>query len=761
MNEQEHIFSKFPPFIREFIFSHSWESLRAVQLAAAKTIFETDHHLLLTSTTASGKTEAAFFPILSELWERPAHSVGVLYIAPLKSLINDQFYRMEDLLTESGIPVTHWHGDVSASHKKKLLDHPSGILQITPESLESMLINRSNDIVRLFGDLRFVVIDEVHTLTGVDRGNQIQCQLSRISRLIGRQVRRVGLSATVGDPEKAAAWLAGDSNIPVDVPQIPPEGIRWRLGLEHFFFQNDNPDQTEREKATKPQKGAELDAGYEYMYDCVKDKKALVFSNSREETEYLTATFRQIAARRGEPDVFLIHHGNLSAALREDAELRMKNDERPVVTCATVTMELGIDIGRLERVLQNDAPNSVSSFLQRLGRSGRRGQPPEMMMVFREEDPLPNTPLPQLFPWGLLRAIAIIQLYLEERFIEPPRAKKMPVSLLFHQTLSILAAAGELTAKALAERVLALPPFRQISKEDYRTLLVSMLNHDFLEMTEEKGLIVGLAGERLLRSFQFYAVFKDSEDFTVRAGDPEKGSAEEIGTITTPPPVGDRFALAGRVWEVEELDIPRKLIYVHPVAGKMEVSWPGDSGAIHTKILERMRRVLTEDTVYPYLKPNAAHRLEVARHLARNTGVGERMLIHLGGSTWCLFPWLGTISFRTLRRFLAKHAKELGISGIEFEGCYYILFRMEGDGKDFCRILARLAAGGIDCNALVAPGELPVFDKYDAYVPGELLRAAYAADHLRGDEAEARIAALESENRISGQKTGGFNENHR
>ena len=761
MNEQEHIFSKFPPFIREFIFSHSWESLRAVQLAAAKTIFETDHHLLLTSTTASGKTEAAFFPILSELWERPAHSVGVLYIAPLKSLINDQFYRMEDLLTESGIPVTHWHGDVSASHKKKLLDHPSGILQITPESLESMLINRSNDIVRLFGDLRFVVIDEVHTLTGVDRGNQIQCQLSRISRLIGRQVRRVGLSATVGDPEKAAAWLAGDSNIPVDVPQIPPEGIRWRLGLEHFFFQNDNPDQTEREKATKPQKGAELDAGYEYMYDCVKDKKALVFSNSREETEYLTATFRQIAARRGEPDVFLIHHGNLSAALREDAELRMKNDERPVVTCATVTMELGIDIGRLERVLQNDAPNSVSSFLQRLGRSGRRGQPPEMMMVFREEDPLPNTPLPQLFPWGLLRAIAIIQLYLEERFIEPPRAKKMPVSLLFHQTLSILAAAGELTAKALAERVLALPPFRQIFKEDYRTLLVSMLNHDFLEMTEEKGLIVGLAGERLLRSFQFYAVFKDSEDFTVRAGDPEKGSAEEIGTITTPPPVGDRFALAGRVWEVEELDIPRKLIYVHPVAGKMEVSWPGDSGAIHTKILERMRRVLTEDTVYPYLKPNAAHRLEVARHLARNTGVGERMLIHLGGSTWCLFPWLGTISFRTLRRFLAKHAKELGISGIEFEGCYYILFRMEGDGKDFCRILARLAAGGIDCNALVAPGELPVFDKYDAYVPGELLRAAYAADHLRGDEAEARIAALESENRISGQKTGGFNENHR
>ncbi|MBQ3483636.1 MAG: DEAD/DEAH box helicase [Clostridia bacterium] len=745
MTEADRIFERFPPFIREYIFANSWESLRGVQIAAARTLFQSEHHLLLTSGTASGKTEAAFFPILTLLGERPARSVGVLYIAPLKSLINDQFDRMEMLLEESGIPVTHWHGDVSASHKRRLLESPSGILQITPESLESMLINRSNDIVRLFGDLRFVVLDEVHTLTGTDRGNQIQCQLSRLSRLIGHQPRRVGLSATVGDPDAVAAWLAGDSNIPVDVPRFAQENLRWRLGLEHFFFQNDDAVQSDDRKSANPQKSAELDVGYEYMYDCVKDKKALVFSNSREETEYLTATFRQIAARRREKDVFLIHHGNLSAALREDAEHKMKNEEQQAVTCATVTMELGIDIGRLERVLQNDAPVSVSAFLQRLGRSGRRGQPPEMMMVFREEDPLPNTPLPQLMPWGLLRAIAIIQLYLEERFIEPPREKKMPMSLLFHQTLSLLAASGERTPRALAEQILALPPFGAIGKEDYRTLLVSMLQHDFLEMTEEKGLIVGLAGERLLRSFQFYAVFKDSEDFTVRAGDPEKGSAEEIGTITTPPPVGDRFALAGRVWEVEELDIARRLVYVHPVLGKMEVSWPGDYGEIHTRILERMRRVLAEDTVYPYLKPNAAHRLAVARELARNTGVTRHMLVHLGGSTWCLFPWLGTRSFRTLRRFLHANARALGISGIEFDGCQYLTFRMEGEREEFVRALARVSAGGIRTETLVAPSELPIFDKYDAFIPGELLRRAYAVDRLRPDEAEARIAALLAE----------------
>ena len=742
MGEADRIFERFPPFVREYIYTHSWESLRAVQMAAAKTLLEGDHHLLLTSGTASGKTEAAFFPILTLLCERPSHTVGVLYIAPLKSLINDQFGRMEALLQESGIAVTHWHGDVSASHKKRLLEHPTGILQITPESLESMLLHRSNDIPRIFGDLRFVVIDEVHTLTGSDRGNQIQCQLSRIAHLIGKQPRRVGLSATVGDPSLAAQWLAGDSGIGVDAPVLPEPGLRWRLGLEHFFVQNPAAEQEDDKKPLNGAGKVAVDAGYEYMYDCVKDKKALVFSNSREETEYITATLRQIAAARGERDVFLIHHGNLSAALREDAELKMKDEEDRSVTCATVTMELGIDIGRLERVLQNEAPNSVASFLQRLGRSGRRGQPPEMMMVFREEDPLPNTPLPQLFPWGLLQAIAVIQLYIEERFIEPPARKAYPLSLLFHQTLSVSAASGELGVKQLAERVLALPPFAEVPKEVYRTLLLSMLENDFLEMTEEKGIIVGLAGERLLKSFQFYAVFKDSEDFTVRAGDPEKGTAEEIGTITTPPPVGDRFALAGRVWEVEELDIPRKLVYVHSVSGKMQVSWPGDYGEIHTKILERMRRVLREDTVYPYLKPNAAHRLEVARRLAANTGVGDHMLLHLGGSTWCLFPFLGTRAFRTLRRFLARHAGELGISGIEFEGCRYLTFHFQGQREELLSRLAVVSAGGIDPDTLMLPGEHPLLDKYDALIPAELLRLAYARDRLCPQEAELRIAEL-------------------
>ncbi len=741
MSEADRIFERFPAFIREYIYAHDWESLRNVQIAAAHTILDTDHHLLLTSSTASGKTEAAFFPILTKVCEHPSKGISVLYVAPLKSLINDQFARMESVLEESGITVTHWHGDVAQSRKKKLLANPEGILQITPESLEAMLINRSNDMARLFAGLQFIVLDEIHTLVGNDRGNQILCQILRLERLIGSSPRRIGLSATVGDPEETAKWLGAGSDRMTDVPLFPEEKIRWRLGMEHFYIQNQKFDQTHEGAADPTSPKAMMDAGYEYVYDCVKHQKSLVFSNSREETEYVCATLRQIADKRNEENVFLIHHGNLSASLREEAELKMKDDESFAVTCATVTMELGIDIGKLERILQINSPSSVSGFLQRLGRSGRRGQPPEMMMVFREEEPIPNAPLPQLIPWELIRAIAIIQLYMEERFVEPPSRKQEPLSLLFHQTISMLAAHGERTAKELAERILTLPPFEKISKETYKALLVSMLNHDFLEMTEEKGLIVGMAGERLLNSFRFYAVFQDSEDFTVRC------ESEEIGTITSPPPVGDRFALAGRVWEVLELDAARRLVFVKGVEGKMEISWPGQGGEIHTKIMERMKQVLCEDTVYPYLKPNAKQRLETARRVARNAGLSNRSLLYLGGYTWCLFPWLGTRSFRTLKKMIGTVAAEFGISGLDFEGCNYLTFRMERGSEQELLIRLNQLFGdpSVSPMHLVSPKELPVFEKYDPYIPGDLLRHAYSVDRLNLPEAKKRIADILNE----------------
>ena len=741
MTEADRVFSRFPDFIKDYIYSSGWSELREVQLEAARVIFETDSNLLISSSTASGKTEAALFPIITEIVNDPlaSRSVSVLYIAPLKSLINDQYGRLAEVLDASGIPLTHWHGDVGASHKSKLLKNPEGILQITPESLESMLINRANDIPRIFGSLRFVIIDEVHAMIGQDRGNQVLCLLSRIDRLIGKHPRRVGLSATVGDLRKTADWLGAGSARDTEAPIPPKMPLKWRLGLEHFYIQNPNELQTlARQTSSERDTGgrAELDPGYEFLYDGVYGKKALVFSNSREETEYVTATLRQIAKARGDDDCFFIHHGNLSASLREDAEARMKDEEiTRAVTCATVTLELGIDIGKLERVAQMGAPTTVASFLQRLGRTGRRGSPPEMVMIYREETPLPNAPLPEIIPWELLRGIALVDLYSEERFVEPPSVKKLPLSLAFHQTLSTVASVGELTAKALADRVLSLPPFKDLDRETYRALLVSMINNDYLELTEEKGIIVGLAGERIINSFKFYAVFKDSEDYTVRR------DSEEIGTITTPPPVGDRFALAGRVWEVTEIDTQRRLLFVKSVDGKMQVSWPGEAGEIHTKVLLAMKKVLTSDKEYHFLGENARARLENARRVAKNARVADSMVVFLGGQSYVLFPWLGTRAFRTTRRFLQKYASELGISDIQSEGCNYITFKAKGDaGKNLLFAMRNIIArDGVDPDELVFDDECPVFDKFDDYIPPELLRLAYAEDRLSPSEFKERF----------------------
>ena len=301
MTKADKIFSRFPDFIKEFIYRNNWTELRDIQLDAADVIFNTESNLLLSSSTASGKTEAAFFPIITDILDHPecSESISVLYIAPLKSLINDQFSRLDELLDMTGITVTHWHGDVSASHKNKLLKKPDGILQITPESLESMLMNRPNDIPRLFGNLRFVVIDEIHSLIGSDRGNQVICHLTRIARLIGHSPRRVGLSATIGDLDLASAWLGAGSDRDTVAPIPKKLPLKWRLGLEHFYIQNPNEVQshsTQLSVAPQEDRGgrAMLDPGYEFLYDALDGKKALVFSNSREETEYVTATLRQI-----------------------------------------------------------------------------------------------------------------------------------------------------------------------------------------------------------------------------------------------------------------------------------------------------------------------------------------------------------------------------------------------------------------------------------------------------------------------------------
>ena len=722
------VYERYAPFIQDYIYRSGWQSLRAVQNAAGDAIFGTEENVLLTASTASGKTEAAFFPILTLLDEDPSRTVGVLYIAPLKALINDQFGRLNELCEDEGIAVTRWHGDAAQSRKRKLLKKPSGILQITPESLESLMINKHMEIPSLFGDLRFIVVDEIHSLLRADRGLQTFCLIERLCKLAGCNPRRIGLSATIGNPELAGKFLAAGSGRGTIIPKFDGGKEVWRLGMEHFYNTAPQADEGKSIPAGTPAiepptdtapKAA--DPGIGYIFEHTRGKKCLIFTNSREECEAVCQNLRQYCEVNHEPDRFLIHHGNLSASYRESAEEEMKDDDSLMSVCATATLELGIDIGRLERAFHIDAPFTVSGFLQRMGRTGRRGDPSEMWFVMREDHQEARAMLPDSIPWYLIQGIALVQLYIEERFVEPPRMDRLPYSLLYHQTMSTLASCGEMTPAELASRVLPLSCFHRITQDDYRLLLRHLLEINHIERTENGGLIVGLAGERIVNNYKFYAVFQENIEYTVRTG------SEQIGTIVKPPPVGDKIAIAGRVWVVEEVDHKRREVFCTLVKGKIPAYFGDVAGDIHTRILERMYKALEEDKEYRYLMPHAVCRLAEARETFRKSGMSKRPLVHLGGKMWALFPWLGSYGFLALERFLKlRCGQRLGLKGLQSSRPYYMQFTMQVDEARFYEIVREEAQAEFDPILLVYDKEVPVFEKYDEYIPEDLVRKGFA-----------------------------------
>lgn len=722
------VFDRYAPFIQDYIYLSGWQTLRGVQNAAGEAIFGTDDNVLLTASTASGKTEAAFFPVLTLLDEDPPGSVGVLYIAPLKALINDQFGRLYELCDEAGISVTRWHGDAPQSQKRKLLKKPSGILQITPESLESLMINKHMEIPSLFGNLRFIIIDEIHSLLRGDRGMQTFCLIERLCRLAECSPRRIGLSATIGNPEEAGRFLAAGSGRKTIIPRFDGGKEIWRLSMEHFYNtapqadegKQDVPETLTLESPTDSAPKA-ADPGIGYIFEHTRGKKCLIFTNSREECEAVCQNLRQYCEANHETDRFLIHHGNLSASYRESAEEEMKDDDSLMSVCATATLELGIDIGKLERAFQIDAPFTVSGFLQRMGRTGRRGDPSEMWFVMREEHPEARAMLPEMIPWYLIQGIALVQLYIEERFVEPPRMERLPYSLLYHQTMSTLASCGEMTPGELASRVLPLSCFHRISQEDYRILLRHLLEIDHISRTENGGLILGLSGERVVNNYKFYAVFQENIEYSVHSG------SEELGTIVKPPPVGDKIAIAGRVWLVEEVDHKKREVWCTLVKGNIPAYFGDVAGDIHTRILERMYIVLKEQKNYPYLMRHAVCRLKDARDSFLKSGMEKHPLIHLGGNMWALFPWLGSYAFLALERFLKiRCQKRLGLKGLSPSRPYYLQFTMKVGEEAFYQITAEEAEKEFDPLELVYPKEVPVFDKYDEYVPEELVRKGFA-----------------------------------
>ncbi|ETT52701.1 DEAD/DEAH box helicase [Paenibacillus sp. FSL K6-1122] len=720
-------FYRLAPFVQEFIYKKRWESLRPAQIEACNICFHTPHHMLIAAGTASGKTEAAFFPALTELYERPSKSVGILYIGPLKALINDQFERLKDLLSEGNIPVWHWHGDVPQAEKTKLMKNPSGVLQITPESLEGLLMNRPNAIPALFHDLRYVIIDEVHAFMGADRGIQVLSELARIERMAGCAPRRVGLSATLSDYDAATSWLAAGTQQGVDVVSSPG-GRKLRLRVEHFSF----PDAQDEEQAEQLHNARK--AYYDFIYESTHRKKALIFTNSRTDAEVTILEMRRVAARRQERDVFHVHHGSISAMLREETEAALRTGSGPAVAAATVTLELGIDLGELERVVQLGAPYSASSFVQRLGRSGRReDMASEMLFVCPEEED-EEAQLPARMPWTLMRAIAVIELYVKTKWVEPLEARKMPIGVLYHQTMSMLKSMGEAEPRDLAESILSLAPFALIRPDQYQVFLNYLIETDHLQWTEDRTLIIGLTGEKIVNNYRFYAVFKDDEEHKVLNG------SEEIGSITTVPPPGYCFSLAGKLWKVEEVDHKHKAVYVKSAKGKVDTLWLGAGGDIHTSVVQKMREVLSDSTIYPYLSPQAVNRLERARRLARESGLLKQVVIPAGGDSMYVLPWVGSKSFRTLER-LMKHnlSKKLALRSVVPMEPYYFVVSGKVDERTLLAEIMSECRTAEDASALLAEDEAPYLGKYDEFVAPPLIREAFAVDGLDLDGLKAGL----------------------
>lgn len=710
------VFHRLAPFIQEYIYRNKWEELRPVQVLAAEAVFDTDENLLLSSGTASGKTEAAFLPVLTHLWENPSKSVGVLYLSPLKALINDQFERLEGLLEEAEIPVTKWHGDASQAAKKRVLKRPAGVIQTTPESLESMLMHNSSGAYRLFCDLRFVIIDEVHYFMDNDRGLQLLSLLERLSRLIGFHPRRIGLSATLGDCKNAEKWLCTDTDRGCITPKVTEKGRSLRLSVRFFPIKQKIPNSDSK---------VLLENYYNYLYESTSGKRCILFSNSKGEVEENIAHLRRISEEKKRDDCYLVHHANISPALREFAEQRMKSSELPVCTGATVTLELGIDLGHLERIVQTGCPLTVSGLVQRLGRTGRRGGTAEMRFAFRYDMSLPPQEFYKEVNWDFVACIAMILLYTRERWIEPMYIPKLPYSLLYHQTMSYMASQGEVQPQALAKYILTLGVFRHISKDDYLLLLRHMLQNGQLERSENGGLLIGSKGEAAVNNYEFLAVFSVPDEYSVRC------NAEEIGTVQNPFPEGAQFALAGQAWEVTELDKKERRIYVKHIKGISANMWQ-DSGNeyVHTRVMKMIRDVLRSDEQYAFLDEAATARLSEIRKMCRSGGLAAQgSVVPITETLYAVFPFIGTRATAALCFAL----RERGFDAAVYLSRYFpvcIEVRTDMGIEELCAALDDIKQCGADKYGFIIPDSCEISGKYNDFIPRELLKKQYVEDYL-------------------------------
>jgi ATP-dependent Lhr-like helicase len=613
--------------IRKYVRDKRWEALRPIQIASIQHILTTDKNIILASKTASGKTEAAFLPILSKVFKRPG--LRILYISPLIALINDQFNRVEELCAYLEMPVTKWHGEAKRSLKEKLLRSPEGVVLITPESIEAMFVNNPQNLKTLFSNLDFLVIDEIHSFIGTDRGIQLNSLLSRLNDINKNPngFRVIGLSATIGAFEEAKKMTGKPDQTVVLRDKSAKE-----MDAEFKFFKMDGTD-------------LPLDL-LKDLYIKTKDHKVLIFPNSRGKAEEVAVKLKKISDRKQGHPYYFSHHSSIDKELREYIEQFAKNNKRfPFAISCTSTLELGIDIGSVEKVVQIDAAHSIASLIQRVGRSGRKEGESSSLLFYATD------------PWSLLQSLACMILFREE-FIEPVHAADSPYDILTHQILSIIKESSGCTPSVLRERIGRNYAFLKISVTEINDILKELIRLEQVELLGNE-LIIGLEGERTVNTRDFYSVFKTDPSFKVIHQDKTIGELPLVATIQ----VDENILLAARIWKIMEVDTRAKKIFVTPANDGKRPTYFGTGGEVHAKIREKMLQVLIEHKTYTELDESATEalrqlQLEFANYRIRDF-VNDRPII-LKHSDSVLYTFQGTKINRSID-FLLKLLK------VEFE----------------------------------------------------------------------------------------------
>jgi ATP-dependent helicase Lhr and Lhr-like helicase len=710
-------FNQLAPQIQRYLWSEQWESLRDVQIQSIPLVLDGTRDVVIAAATASGKTEAAFLPALTRLLATEPLGL-IVYISPLKALINDQFGRLERLCAELEIPVCPWHGDIGATAKRRFLKAPAGVLLITPESLEAMLCNRGTSIGHVFARANYFVIDELHAFIGSERGKQLQSILHRIERVVDRAVPRIGLSATLGDMQLAADFLRPGG----DVAIVDAESGESRLLVTVKGYEEAMPAPgSSREPERAPVAIAQ------HLFRSLRGTNNLVFPNSRREVERYTHLLNELCDEARVPNEFWPHHGNLSTEIRTDTEAALKQKEKNATAVCTNTLELGIDIGAVKSVAQIGPPPSVASLRQRLGRSGRRAGEAAILRGYIIEDALNKTAtLGTRLRLDTVRTAAVISLLLEGWF-EPPVAHGAHLSTLVQQLLSSIAQYGGMSAPD-AHRLLCGKdgPFETISQADFIALLQHLGSEDLVMMDSSRLLLHGVKGEQYVNHYTFYAAFEADDEFRIVAG------GKLLGTlpITQMLMAGQRIVFAGRTWLVDDIDDAQKTIHVSAAKGGAPPLFSGSGGRVHTMVRQRMRELYRSDQALPYLDETAQRFVDEGRACFSELRLNERWLLE-GGTDGTLVTWLGDSANEAIACLLAARGIDAisGDLGVD-------LRRGERSWQDILVLIADIARSDVpSIDVLLANAKNLIRAKWDWALPPPLLRKSYASLNLSLDEA--------------------------